>query len=307
MTPRLASGAPRLVLALVFTVAAALAATPRGAAAQDRPAVTDTTGLVPLVPTPAGQSVLLTLRDGSRLIGRIIDVTPTSLRFASSIGESTLPRMAVRSVRVVLPESLHGGEYWPENPSRTRLLFAPTGRMLRKGETYFSDAYVFFPSIQAGFTNSFTLGGGLSLFPGVGLDEQVYYLTPKLGILAGPRVNVAVGALVAAASFATDQSPFGIGYGVATFGGDDASVTVGTGFGFAAGDVSSVALLMLGGEKRVARSLSLISENYVLATGDGGGLASGGVRILGEHIAVDLALAVSNGGAAPYLSFIYKW
>ena len=59
----------------------------------------------------------------------------------------------------------------------------------------------------------------------VGLDEQIFYLTPKVGLYASPTVNIAVGALVAGAKVISDESPAGIGYGVATFGGEDANVT----------------------------------------------------------------------------------
>jgi hypothetical protein len=280
-------------------------------AAVPAPAVSaqDTSSTRNLQPTADSQLVAITLKDGSTLIGRVLEVTPTTVRFRSAVGESSIPRDAIVSVRTSAAGSAHGGEYWPEDPSRTRLFFAPTGRMLRQGEGYFSDAYVFFPSLQGGLTDRFTIGGGMSLIPGLGFDEQVFYLTPKVGLMSGPRVNVAVGALVAGVGTISDEGPFGIGYGVATFGGEDANVTAGAGFGFARSSTSQ-ALLMLGGSTRVSRNIAFVSENYLYTGNASSVLASGGIRFLGEKLAVDLAGFTSGAGdipVVPYLAFIYRF
>jgi hypothetical protein len=274
-----------------------------------RAAAQDTSATRNLQPTPDSLLVAVTLRDGSTLIGRVLEVTPTIVRFRSAVGESSIPRDAITSIRVTAAGGAHGGEYWPEDPSRTRLFFAPTGRMLRKGEGYFSDAYVFFPSFQGGLTDRFTIGGGMSIVPGLGIDEQVFYLTPKVGLLSGPRVNVAVGALVAGVGALSDYGPVGIGYGAATFGGEDASLTTGVGFGFDRNSTSQ-ALLMVGGSMRGSRNIAFVSENY-LYTGRGSSvLLSGGIRFMGEKLAVDLAGFTSGDSeipVVPYLAFIYKF
>lgn len=271
----------------------------------------DTTGTADLRPTPEGRVTQIVLRDGSSLYGRVLEVTATTVRFASSIGETSISRASIAAIRQVDPKAIHDGQIWPEDPSRTRLFFAPTGRMLRTGETYFADAYIFFPSLQYGISDQVTVGGGMSAFPGVGLDEQLYYVTPKVGVYSSPTVNVAVGVLAAGARWISDQTPVGLGYGVATFGDEDGSVTTGAGFGFTRTTASSAAVLMLGGSQRVSKSVALLSENYYFAAlGGGGSLFSGGVRFMSERIAVDVALVGCGGcGAvvAPYLSFIYRW
>lgn len=280
-----------------------------GAATGTRAEAQDTSATRDLRPTPDSQVVSITLRDGSTLVGRVLEVTATSVRFLSVVGESTIPRDAIVSVRSAAVSIARRGEYWPEDPSRTRLFFAPTGRMLRQGEKYFSDAYVFFPSFQGGITDRFTIGAGMSIVPGLGIDEQVFYLTPKLGIVAGPSLNVAVGALVAGAGAISDDSPIGIGYGVATFGGEDANVTTGAGFGFSRSSTSQ-ALLMVGGSLRTSRNIALVSENYIYTGASSSVLLSGGVRFMGEKLAVDLA-AFTAGEAEvpiiPYLAFIYRF
>ncbi len=269
----------------------------------------DTTATANLKTTPDGRLAQIVLRDGSTLNGRVVEVTPTIVRFVSSIGETTISRSSIVAARLVALTSVHDGQVWPEDPSRTRLFFAPTGRMLRTSEKYFSDAYVFFPSVQVGVTSQFTIGGGMSIFPGVGLDEQIYYLTPKVGLYSSPNVNVAVGALVAGAQVISDDSPFGIGYGVLTLGDENTSATIGTGFGFSRGNASSAGVLMLGGSSRVSKSFALVTENYLTTERDASALLSGGVRFMSEHIAVDLALFGGKGidALVPYVAFIYKW
>lgn len=295
----------RSTLVPLIALALALLVLPAARAAAQVP---DTASTANLKVPPAGSVALLTLVDNSKLQGRIIEVTATTIRFASAIGETTIPRSAVRRVQLVSESALHDGEVWPEDPSRTRLFFAPSGRTLREKESYFADAYIFFPSFQWGITNSFTLGAGASIIPGLGIDEQIFYLTPKVGIVSGPDLNVSVGALIAGAGFVSDNSPFGVGYGVATFGGEDRNVTVGAGFGYAGTTASGAAVLLLGGVSRVSKSIALVSENYVI-TGDGSGvLLSGGLRFIGERLSVDLAGWGSTESLVPipYVAFIYK-
>lgn len=289
----------RLLLAIVLFVGLS-----------DKLCAQDTARTANLTVTPVGRLTQLSLRDGSTLNGRVLEVTPGTVRFESSIGETTISRANIVSVRQVDPESVHEGEVWPEDPSRTRLFFAPTGRTMRAGEYYFSDVFIFLPSGQVGVTDRITLGGGMSLIPGLGVDEQLFYLTPKVGLYASDNVHVAIGALVASARNLLDVGPAGIGYGVATFGGENASVTTAAGVAFANGETASSTLLMIGGSTRVSRSLALVTENY-LVTGHSGSVISGGVRVLSDHIAVDIALGSQadpdHFGLFPYLSFIYRW
>jgi hypothetical protein len=291
---------------LLVAVAAAVAAT---SVAASRLAAQDTTATSNMRLTPDSLVVRLTLRDGSVLVGRVIEVSDSTLSFVSELGTTTIPRAAIRKVETSVARKLHEGEFWPEDPSRTRLFFAPTGRMLRRGEGYFSDAYIFFPSFQGGLTDRVNFGGGMSLFPGVGLNEQIYFVTPKVGLVAGPKLNVAVGALVAGVPDFFEDSPVGLAYGVATYGSEDASVTFGSGFGFSRASTSQ-ALFMLGGSARLSRSIALVSENYLYSDNGSSGLVSAGIRFMGEQIAVDLAGFAASGTDVPiipYVAFIYRF
>ena len=304
---RLTSARAFTTVAAILTLAVAASVTPREMRAQD-PAVRDSAR------ADSSQMYVMRTRDGSLFVGRLVRASVDSVYFVSSGGPITVPRSAVLELRQIGRGAMRQGVYWAPNPNDTRLFFAPTGRTLAKGEGYFSDTWVFFFLFAGGLTDRLTLGGGFSVLPFEDFTQNVFYITPKYGIVRQDRFNLAVGALVGVAGVADfNQGPGGIVYGVGTVGSLDASVTVGTGFVFAQSDVGEEPLLMLGGERRVARRVSLATENYLLP-GTGAGLVSYGVRIFGERMSVDLAFGNPFGvdtriifPGYPYLAFAVKF
>jgi hypothetical protein len=67
---------------------------------------------------------------------------------------------------------------------------------------------------------------------------------------------------------------------------------------------------MIGGQGRITRRVSMISENWFIPV-DGGteGLLSYGLRFLGEGLTVDLAFITPLGGgvAVPWLGFAFRF
>jgi hypothetical protein len=255
------------------------------------------------------QLQVLTLRDGSTLIGRISVIGADSLTVEASVGIFSLPIASVTGLQDVSADRMKGGEYWFPNPNSTRLFFAPSGRMLERGDGYVSDYEVLFPGVAYGVSDNVSIGGGVSLIP-AGLDEQLFYLTPKIGGEVRENVNLAVGALIVGG--VPDEATVGVVYGVGTFGSPDASITAGLGYGFAGTTIASSPVAMLGGEWRVARRLSLVTENYFIADRHSvNSLFSYGVRLMGEKMTVDLALFNTTGSGAgigfPFVDFVFKF
>lgn len=289
----------RLCFYLTFALTAA-AATSAPLRAQDTPTTSNGLRIV-----DSTKIQIITVRDGSSLVGRIVSVRPDSVDFQASMGRVTIATRDIREIKEADADRMHGGEYWFPNPNATRLFFAPTGQMLKKGEGYFSDYELFFPGFAYGVTDNFSIGGGMSIFP-AGLDEQVYYVTPKVGMSFGEQLHLSAGLLLAGTSGGTG----GVGYGVGTYGTGDGSVTAGLGYGFAGGDIEARPLVMLGGEKRVSRRIALVTENYLLPISDDNILYSFGVRFLGEKLTTDLALVNlvgSNTIGVPYVDFVFKF
>jgi len=201
---------------------------------------------------------------------------------------------------------------WPAEPNPTQLLFAPTGRMLDPGATSFGDTYLLFVHADHGITGAFSLGGGMSMVPTTHFTDNVFYLTPKIGLVRSANFNLAAGALVGFAGHARGSA--GALYAVATSGGPDASLTYGVGWFYSENRVSSQPGLIVGGLKRLGRNVAFISENYVTAGHDNGALVSYGVRLFGDRLSVDLAFwnAVARNAdryfpGIPYLAFAMKF
>ncbi len=248
---------------------------------------------------------IVTLRDGSTIFGRILAVNGDTVTFQTQAGNIPLSASAIREIKEIPAADLREGEYWFPNPNSTRLFFAPSGQMLKKGEGYFSDYELFFPGIAYGVTDNVTIGGGVSLFPAA-VEDQVYYVTPKIGISVADKVHVAAGVLFAG----TQGGTGGIYYGVGTFGDGNASVTLGGGYGFAGGKIEAKPVGMIGGELRVSRRLGIVTENYLLPVSDNNFLYSFGLRFMGEKLTTDLALVNVSGSdviGIPYVDFVFRF
>ncbi|MBI4727734.1 hypothetical protein HY768_11045 [candidate division TA06 bacterium] len=111
-------------------------------------------------------------------------------------------------------------------------------------------------------SNFITLGGGMSLFPGAGLDHQIFYFMPKAGMPVNKRFHLAGGALIINIPGSDqDVSTVGVLYGVGTYGGRDRSFTTGLGYGFVGDEMADRPMVMIGSEYRVSRRVSLVTEN----------------------------------------------
>jgi len=260
---------------------------------------------------------VLRTRDGSTLIGRIVAEDADSIRFESNGALFALARSQIADLRAIEPGQFRSGEYWFPDPNRTRLFFAPTARMLAQGEGYFSDSYLLLLNVAGGVTSRFTMGGGLSIVPSTNPENNIIYLTPKVGLIEEPNFGLAAGALVGFAGFdgidSKDRS-FGILYGVGSVGSADNHLDFGAGWGYAGGRVSGDPAIMIGGATRVSRRVSLLTENYFVPSVSDNALVSYGFRFFGEKLAVDLAFANAVGPnttflfpGIPYVAFALKF
>jgi hypothetical protein len=265
-----------------------------------------------------GNTQIITLNDGSSVKGEITEIGNDEIVFQTDMGKFNIKIAKIMEIKEVPESTFKGGQYWFPNPNRTRLYFSQTGRLLRKGEGYFSDWYLFFPGVNYGLTDNITVGGGFSIFPGLNIpDEQFLYLMPKIGLSVSEKADFAVsGLLVFIPNFDeddTDAQPDVVGtvFGLGTFGSDDHNITFGLGFGFADEDFSDKPTIIIGGETRVARRMSLVGEGWLLP-GIDEPLVAYGTRFFGEGISVDLAFLTIIGSdgifpGIPYLGFVYNF
>lgn len=265
-------------------------------------------------PTPAvsDSTFEVRLRDGSVLYGRIVERSDARLVLVTGGGTRIeLDTIQIASVRSVRARG-RSGEYWVPDPNATRLFFSSTARPVAKGEGYVSSYFLFFPMVAYGVTERITLAGGTPILPG--LIGELWYFAPKVTLVSRERLSVAVGALGFFIPELTDGDSFGIGYVAGTVGSTENAVTVGAGWGYfsqdGTTDFSSRPVFMLGGERRTAASVKLITENW-LAFGDGEvqGIVSGGARFIGSRLSADLGFGagLSGGCCFPMVNFVYTF
>ena len=261
----------------------------------------------------ADSLVSISLTDGTQLEGTITQETETHILVETLSGlEIKVPRTTIVAIK-----KRHAGAFSRPDPNYTRLMFAPTGRPLRRGDRYFFNHYVFFPGMAYGFTDRFGVAGGLSVIPGLGLSEQILSLAPKFGLYASGDVALSAGVLYMKVA---DEGAGGMAFVVGTKGSPDKSFTCGIGLGYIAEEGEDVdfaehPVLLLGGNIRLSESMALVSENWLITGEDLGldqqplGLA---LRFFGPRIAVDAGVIITGevieeGFPIPWLSFVYNF
>lgn len=243
----------------------------------------------------------LTLTDGSQIFGRVESIDDDAIVFRSLAGvELTVRRGEIADLRVVTGRVV-AGEFQPTDSHNTRLLFAPTGRALKKGEGYFGVYEISLPFVQVGVTDRLSIGGGTPLFFGGGA-EHPFWFTPKLQVLAKESVQAAVGVI----HISGFDHNAGIAYGVTTVGAPEQALTIGVGYKY--GDGGRKPIVMIGAESRQGRRIKFVTENWFWR--DGPGFVSGGIRFLGDRVSADLGLIVplvEETFAFPIVSFAWHF
>ncbi len=283
---------------------------------------------------PGISLVVVVLTDGSRLVGTIVKENDTTLTVRTTAGvELELARGAVASVELrapAEPPAPAGREF--SEPNDTRLMFAPTGRPLRKGDGYFSDHYVLFPGFAYGLTDNLSVSGGVSIVPGLGLDEQVFYVSSSVGRRLSSKAAISLGGVYATGGDSNEAGA--MLFGVAGFGSSDRSLSVGLGLAATRNEefhyheptgnylrserrwsFRDSPVLMLGGTLRVGKRLSLVTESW-LVLGDDFELSQQplgvALRFFGDRLSVDVGLVLvadvlDEGLPIPWLSFSYHF
>ena len=290
----------------------------------------------PLVvsPTEHREEVDVEATDGTHYVGSLESrgtdgSVVVRLKNASRV---ELPGPAVRLV-TPLAAGVHLTD-WFADPNRTRYLYGPSGMMLRQGELSFSQTELVVSTLSYGVTDWLTvqLGGAVPFWfvPPIPQGFNIVGAV-KLGLSVTERVHLAVGAqtlvLPALLSGSGSSGPLlglaGIAFGTATYGTPNAHVSLSVGVPFASfagvGSISGNPIFSLSGNIRVAESVALITENWlIVAPGSRSatvaGFTSVAARIMGRNMAVDLGVIVagsSPGGVVPFpipwVNFTYNF
>lgn len=88
---------------------------------------------------------IIKLEDGSSIIGRITAIKDEKVEFQTDMGLIIVPVSKIQEIETATSGAIKNGQYWFANPNSSRLILAPTGRMLDRGKGYFIDYYLFVP------------------------------------------------------------------------------------------------------------------------------------------------------------------
>jgi hypothetical protein len=170
------------------------------------------------------------------------------------------------------------------DPNGTRMFIAPTARTLPRGDVLIS-AIAAFPLVQVGVTDRVEAGmGTLPVFSDSNAPPLVF--TAKVQVSRRPSTQASVGVL----HFAVfGEANLGIAYGVVTHGTADNAVTMGGGYVYvhSGGEVGRAPVAIAGAERRLNRRVKAMVEGYFF---DGGGLVTGGLRLMRRRFSADLGL-----------------
>lgn len=259
------------------------------------------------------------LTDGTVVVGVVADeaADPIVVTTASGV-EQRVPR-----ARVARIEPLVGGRFTRVDPTRTRLVFSPTGRTMgQQGQTRLGVLSVVIPNVTYAVTPRVDLGAATFFTFGSGGVGGVLVPGAKAQVVSMPGLDAAVGASVAVPFSSGDDfdGSFAVTpYAAVSVGDVTRSATVGvTGFigGSASqGDltVGDGVLLSVGGEYQLTNGLKLLGEVLLpIGEGDTGVLVLPGIRFFGDRFSADIFGFVASGGGdtfgfAPLGSFTYTF
>lgn len=244
----------------------------------------------------APQLVIVYLLDKSEITGELITENDQEVVIQSStLGLVTFQRSQVK--RIIY---LDAKGRMP-NPNPTRYFIGQSAYTHEKGEGYYQNIYGLFNLVSYGVTDRLSLIGGVeltSLFGG----SPILFFNAKYGIPISPKLNAAasVSYLTVAGSLA-DLS-LGTINGLLTYGTKEHQVTFGTGYGFANGDIDNTGVLTIGGVTRISKRFALITENYVLTSGEDA-IISGGLRYIAKKLTLDV---IYFEGGFPAIDIVLK-
>lgn len=261
----------------------------------------------------------LTLANGSKLVGRLMDAPdPSQVRVQLLDGTiRTLFRADILAQQPFTQAKVGAdGDVWENNPNRTRHIYAPSAMPLKAGEGYASVKEFLFASSAVGVTDNISVLVGSfipTLFVGFELGGLIGAI--KFSGEVGEDLYFGVGGeVITLPSFNSGAglNVMGIGFGAVTFGKPDKQFTLSVGRPFllssdANNDLGDV-LFVAAGQLRVSNSYGLVTENWFFPTARGPentsilSLHALAMRRMSDNMAFDFGF-IGVGG----LPFVMPW
>lgn len=259
-----------------------------------------------------GQEVVVVLKDGQTLKGKLVSQDSSGVIIESSGGRMQLPAASIQALAAPGSEAAEGPR--PRDPNRTRYLYSPSGFMLRQGEGYLSQTELLITSVGYGVTDWLTLQAG-TILPWAFFDPSTmpFIVAVKAGGSPSQYVHLAGGFQTLVIPGVSEMPAVGFLFGTLTLGTEDFHLGISGGPPFAFDKGTSKlgsAIISVSGNLRVSRSIALVSENWFVPVDNSTKvIGSAAVRFIGERIGVDLGFLFPQGSSipVPWLDFTWHW
>ncbi|HJY64191.1 MAG TPA: hypothetical protein VJ455_08545 [Ignavibacteria bacterium] len=259
------------------------------------------------------KTVLITLRDETEIVGHIIskDSANTTIRSLSGV-VSVIPKTQIVEI-TKLKGKIIGNEYYKPDPADNRLMALPTGRPLKSGDVQFNAVELIFPHLIIGASDFLSIGFGGLPFVSSGGGTFIYYMSAKLTPINLKNIAVSIGGAIVGST--STNGIVGVTYAVSTFGTFQNSLTTGMFFAFSKDELYNRPAILIGGQTRISKSASLLSENVILFGNETESFImfpSLGIRFSGEKLAADFGTyAVIKSDSffypIPWIGLSYKF
>ncbi|MCK5171241.1 MAG: hypothetical protein KAQ75_15290, partial [Bacteroidales bacterium] len=137
----------------------------------------------------------ISLNDGTILNGKILSFTNNKINLISpNLDNVNILTKSVIEIKNLKITKLKADMFY-ENQHSSRYFYAPSAIPMEKGEGYFQDIYLLIVSANYSVSKLTTIGGGFSIIPGIGIDEQALFVSAKLAYQLSDKFYIGGGGL----------------------------------------------------------------------------------------------------------------
>lgn len=259
------------------------------------------------------QIVIISLNDGSQITGSITSETEIDYNIETTSGIiMTIPKNIVTEIEIYKGVIKEGKLYNPD-PNKSIYIFSPSAFPIGKGNKYFRDFWIIFPSMNFGLSDIFSLQVGGIWVPGISIDKIPLIGSIKASIYQKGKFSLASGIMYTK----IPNAGAGFVFATGTFGDNFNHTSLSLGWGYSKFDnewnIMDRPIAVIAGNYRLSQSFALVTENWIwpeLAFNEIPFSLS--LRFLGKKLSFDVGAVIilsliEEGLPIPLINFTYHF
>jgi hypothetical protein len=265
----------------------------------------------PIIADSAAVKYEFTLKDGTKLIGEIVNRTNEAYQVkTSNFGTIKINNDQVVSLILLSEKPARSGPtYTFDNQFGHKYFIAPSAIAAERNKWYYTNQFLYFSNFTFGISKR--LSAGLTFFTFV----PTFFVSPSIKLTINPEAKTKF-ALRGQYVFVNGDTRNNLGFfqAIVTRGTSQNNFTLAVGKFVSDRGVNDISLITVGIAKKISSNLSFISDNnFIIGTNtastNGFGLLSGGLRFDRRMHAFDLGLYLptatldTQASLIPYIGF----